>query len=225
MTPVEQLFADAMTVRGISFEAQHGLLWRGDECKSRYRCKCGVDRFNEDTEDWEEGRAVDMPENCRWYRRGTHKYVLDFFVNVGPGIAIEIDDYGTHSSAKDRADDLAREKEIEARLGYEFIRFTASDVCRNASACVDTLQAFISEYREKPKQAPVDYSKSVPVCSACSRASCWQRVFPCQWSSDGTREILSIATLRELGREHPSFWTEAWIDLGNERRARTAGLS
>lgn len=61
-----------------------------------------------------------------------------------------------------------------------------------------------------------DDSRLVTVCDACLQATCWQGEFYCEsYKTAGTVEK-TVAELRELGLEHPSWWSE-------ERLARLAG--
>ena len=46
----------------------------------------------------------------------------------------------------------------------------------------------------------------ITVCYACLQASCWQGVFMCDKSSTANTIRLRRAFLKELGREHPSYW-------------------
>ena len=48
----------------------------------------------------------------------------------------------------------------------------------------------------------------VVVCDHCLRASCWQGIFYCdKYKTAGTTEK-TVAELRALKREHPSYWKE-----------------
>jgi hypothetical protein len=48
--------------------------------------------------------------------------------------------------------------------------------------------------------------KTITVCSACLQASCWQGKFYCDnYQTAGTKEM-TIAELRKLKLEHPSYW-------------------
>jgi hypothetical protein len=51
-----------------------------------------------------------------------------------------------------------------------------------------------------------DSQRTVLVCSACLRASCWQGLFPCEDAKDAEVTTKSIAELELLLREHPDFW-------------------
>ena len=46
----------------------------------------------------------------------------------------------------------------------------------------------------------------VTVCDACLQASCWQGIYYCDdYQYAGTVQK-TVAELRELGRENPSYW-------------------
>jgi hypothetical protein len=48
--------------------------------------------------------------------------------------------------------------------------------------------------------------KLITVCSECLTAACWQGIFYCQnYKQAGTKE-LTVAELRKLNKEHPSYW-------------------
>ncbi len=144
MTPVEEFFAEEMRRRGIPFEPQKGLMWRPGHCASRYRCKCG-ESWCDESGDWHEGADYGDASDCRWYVNGSFTYRLDFFVAVGPGLAIEIDDHGTHSTEHAKRKDREREERIEKRFGFQFIRFSAREVRQNPGRCVDDLMTVIGE--------------------------------------------------------------------------------
>lgn len=80
------------------------------------------------------GAACDvLPGIVRQYHvAGTH-YHLDFAVPAAL-LAIEIDGYAWHSSRKQRQHDSKRDR-ILTSLGWRVLRFTASEVLRNADRC------------------------------------------------------------------------------------------
>jgi len=47
---------------------------------------------------------------------------------------------------------------------------------------------------------------SVTVCDHCLRASCWQGKFYCDRYKDAGTTTKTVAELRELAREDPSYW-------------------
>jgi hypothetical protein len=49
----------------------------------------------------------------------------------------------------------------------------------------------------------------VTVCSACLQASCWRGIFMCEQSRTAGTTQRRVAELRELNREHPSYWAES----------------
>ena len=51
-----------------------------------------------------------------------------------------------------------------------------------------------------------DDQRLVTVCSACLQATCWQGIFYCNdYQTAGTVDK-TVAELRKLGLEHPSYW-------------------
>ncbi len=64
-------------------------------------------------------------------------YVLDFaYVNNGYKLAIEIDGHEHHSSKQARAKDAARDRYMHEN-GWETIRFTGSEIYKDALKCVE----------------------------------------------------------------------------------------
>lgn len=51
-----------------------------------------------------------------------------------------------------------------------------------------------------------DESRRILVCDKCLMASCWSYVFPCDYAQHAGTTTRTIAELRELDREHPSYW-------------------
>jgi hypothetical protein len=46
----------------------------------------------------------------------------------------------------------------------------------------------------------------VTVCSECLCACCWLGELMCQRACDADTTVLTVKELRELGREHESYW-------------------
>ncbi len=46
----------------------------------------------------------------------------------------------------------------------------------------------------------------ITVCASCLQASCWQYKFLCDDFRNAGLVQKTVAELRELGREHPSYW-------------------
>ena len=51
-----------------------------------------------------------------------------------------------------------------------------------------------------------DEQRFVTVCDKCLEASCWQGVFMCDDAQTAGTTERTVAELRRLGREHPSYW-------------------
>lgn len=49
-------------------------------------------------------------------------------------------------------------------------------------------------------------SRRVTVCAECLCASCWLAIFMCENSDIADIKTMTVAELRGLGREHPSYW-------------------
>lgn len=63
-------------------------------------------------------------------------YRLDFALRIGGlDLAIELDGQDYHSSPKQRANDLKRQRHLE-RTGWRVIRFTGSEIYLDVQACV-----------------------------------------------------------------------------------------
>ena len=58
----------------------------------------------------------------------------------------------------------------------------------------------------------------VTVCDQCLTACCWQGRFLCDKAAYAGTVDKSVAELRELNREHPSYWEPPYVasplDLG-----------
>jgi hypothetical protein len=53
---------------------------------------------------------------------------------------------------------------------------------------------------------PAADGRRVTVCAACLRASCWWWDFPCDATVGAGTTTRTIAELRALDREHPSYF-------------------
>lgn len=61
--------------------------------------------------------------------------------------------------------------------------------------------------REREERT-MDDGLKITACDACKQASCWQGIFFCdKYQSAGTME-LTVAELRQLDLEHPSYWAK-----------------
>lgn len=49
-------------------------------------------------------------------------------------------------------------------------------------------------------------TRSVTVCSACLRASCWQGHFYCDDAKSAGTVDKPVSELQSIAREHPSYW-------------------
>lgn len=61
----------------------------------------------------------------------------------------------------------------------------------------------------------------VVVCSACKRASCWQRVFICDEARSAEPTRLHISAVQRLGLEGAWFWTRGHAEMGEKRRGES----
>lgn len=52
----------------------------------------------------------------------------------------------------------------------------------------------------------VSTQKTITVCDKCLQASCWQGIFMCWESLEAGTVEKTVAELRELDLESPSFW-------------------
>ena len=142
MTPIESVLAKAMSAAGIKWESQKPVGWIAGGCQSRFRCRCGLS-----DDSWDDP----LDEDCEWYWPGCAEYYVDFFVGIGNGIAIEIDDFATHHATRQMlAADLIREVRIKKATGWDFLRFKAKDVHNRTNWCVARLRQLTSAY-EQPR--------------------------------------------------------------------------
>jgi len=128
--PLESLFAAALKQAGVPFEYQKPVGTGGGYCRSKFPCRCGEGRFNEDWGSWEEGWGE--PGNadsndCPWYTPEYTRYFIDFFLPVGRGIAVELDG-SYHNQPEQRARDAERQGWIERNCGYKVVRLSSQDV-------------------------------------------------------------------------------------------------
>jgi hypothetical protein len=56
--------------------------------------------------------------------------------------------------------------------------------------------------------------RRVRVCDHCLMASCWAFIFPCDRAVTAGITTRTVAELRELDREHPSYWDLEEARLG-----------
>ena len=63
---------------------------------------------------------------------------------------------------------------------------------------------------QKPDQTLQD-TDQITVCDACLQASCWMGHFYCDEYKDAGTTVKTVAELRQLDREHQSYWGEAKI--------------
>jgi hypothetical protein len=54
----------------------------------------------------------------------------------------------------------------------------------------------------------VDDKREVRVCDHCLMASCWLYIFPCDRAVQAGTTVRTVAELRELDREHASYWLD-----------------
>lgn len=52
-----------------------------------------------------------------------------------------------------------------------------------------------------------DDNRLITVCDSCLMATCWYWEFPCDNARYAGTIKLPISKLKELNREHPSYWT------------------
>ena len=52
----------------------------------------------------------------------------------------------------------------------------------------------------------INDEKEITVCDKCLRASCWQGFFMCDNSRQAGITTKTIAELKKLDLEHPSYW-------------------
>lgn len=83
-------------------------------------------------------------------------YRVDF-ANLEEKVAIELDGYEYHNSKDQFTKDRQRQREIE-KTGWRFVRFSGSEVYRNAVKCFDEAASFIVNlwYQRTQAATPVD---------------------------------------------------------------------
>jgi len=160
MNEIEERLADAMDHLCIEYDEQYGLLPMAPHCRSKFFCPSALDWISEGWSD-EEGRETghNMPDGskcsdveCDWWAEPYYKYRLDFAViEDGVKLAIEVDGQPFHSAPNQLAADILRQRAIE-RIGWTFIRFTASDVYSHADRCARKVDKLLREMEEAQRQ-------------------------------------------------------------------------
>lgn len=94
---------------------------------------------------WQVASLV-LPGLVRQYHVKGTRYHLDFAV---PDLllAIEIDGHAWHSTRQQRQHDSQRDR-ILTGLGWRVVRFTASEVTRNADGCAEEVLSLIKKMTE-----------------------------------------------------------------------------
>ncbi|MBE7468265.1 MAG: hypothetical protein DPW09_34290 [Anaerolineae bacterium] len=78
------------------------------------------------------------------------KYRVDFYLS-DKRVIIELDGHDGHKSKEDRTRDAKRERYLE-RKGYRVIRFTGSEIYKNARQCVQEVVDFLNSMDNIPKE-------------------------------------------------------------------------
>ncbi len=80
------------------------------------------------------------------YQYPIDKYRVDFFFETFPAkFAVEIDGHDYHSSKWQRMRDYERERYLQVMYGIIFIRYTGTDVYKDAHECAREAHYIISE--------------------------------------------------------------------------------
>ena len=140
-TTIEKILIDEIIKLKIPYIAQKGVDFEPGYCRSKYSCKCGVDKINDD--EWEEGEGGDGKINCSWFQDGHYKYYIDIYINLKNGLAIEIDDKLSHSTKLQIESDKYREERIKVLENCDFLRFTAQKVFNNPRECIEEIKKWI----------------------------------------------------------------------------------
>ena len=71
-------------------------------------------------------------------------FILDFVIE-NTNLAIEVDGERWHRNRKkyDKMRDKINEKETVYRKGYRTLRFTATEVCDDSSACISEIRRYL----------------------------------------------------------------------------------
>ena len=67
-----------------------------------------------DSGDWDDGDEGAEPDYCagEWWSEGYWRYYIDIYIPSGPGLAIEIDDFGSHHTKIQVTNDRERQEKI-----------------------------------------------------------------------------------------------------------------
>lgn len=101
-TPVEQELINALTSCSLDVMPQYEV----GELTGTW--------WNEDEDEWVENEGA--------------RYYIDLFLEIGSGLAIEVDDYNSHHTYEQLEKDRIRESYIRRYLGCDIMRVAARDV-------------------------------------------------------------------------------------------------
>lgn len=54
--------------------------------------------------------------------------------------------------------------------------------------------------------------RTITVCAECKRATCWWGLFYCDKYREAGLVEMTVAELRKLKLEHPSYWTKESVE-------------
>jgi len=95
---------------------------------------------------------ADLIETEQWFgdKEKHHRYRVDFILK-DVRLIIELDGHEYHSTSKQKEDDGLRTRYLTL-AGYTVIRFTGSEIQRNAKSCVEKVRRI---YKERKSRSPV----------------------------------------------------------------------
>lgn len=90
----EERLADGLRRAGLRFEREAPFGTSGNYCRSRFPCRCGADRCDPDTGEWEEGFDSEGGDGCKWFVPPVAKYRADFLIEGK--LVVEVDSKAFH---------------------------------------------------------------------------------------------------------------------------------
>lgn len=98
-----------------------------------------------DSGDWDDGDEGAEPDYCagEWWSEGYWRYYIDIYIPSGPGLAIEIDDFGSHHTKIQVTNDRERQEKIRKLLNCEFVHFAAITVYNHTTRCAKQIEDWV----------------------------------------------------------------------------------
>ena len=132
----------AIEFEDLIFDAKTGGYWLKPAAQRSTKGRC---QSPAEVAFWQVASGV-LPGLVRQYHVQGTRYHLDFALPTEM-IGIEVDGYAWHSTRQQRQHDSQRDR-ILMGLGWRVLRFTASEVTRNADRCAEEVLMLLKKCNE-----------------------------------------------------------------------------